>query len=313
MKSFKHQNRRKEPIAMKANEILVPSDASPLRASSQTRIERILETAGKSLVVGILYALVVVLGGALARATGLSVPGTDDPMMRLFWAFVGGVIAGLTIGPIASSVPVSRTRHIMIWASLIFFNVASVVIEGTMFAPVLLAGALPALLFVQMVAALATGGAISVLFAPREPAILAFPVHRSFLSWTWRFVTSALVYPVFYFVFGAINYALVTGPYYRAHAGGLVVPVAATVMQAEIVRGALIAISVLAFLVTVRTSKMRRALLTGWLLFAVGGLVPLTMQVGTLPLILLTASAVEIFFQNFSTGVVASLLLGMSE
>ncbi len=48
------------------------------------------------------------------------------------------------------------------------------------------------------------------------------------------------------------------------------------------------------------------------MLFAIGGIVPLLYQVNALPLPLLIASAVEIFFQNFLTGIVAGLLLGRS-
>jgi hypothetical protein len=60
-------------------------------------------------------------------------------------------------------------------------------------------------------------------------------------------------------------------------------------------------------------NKKQAVMFTGLVIFSIGGLVPLTMQVDTLPLILLAASAVEIFFQNFSTGAVTALLLGQSE
>lgn len=47
------------------------------------------------------------------------------------------------------------------------------------------------------------------------------------------------------------------------------------------------------------------------LLFASGGNIPLLLQIGSLPIFLLAASAVEIFFQNFFTGVLAVMLLGL--
>jgi hypothetical protein len=52
---------------------------------------------------------------------------------------------------------------------------------------------------------------------------------------------------------------------------------------------------------------------TGWLLFAIGGIVPLVLQISSLPLLLLAASAVEIFCQNFLTGMVAAGLMGIDE
>lgn len=105
----------------------------------------------------------------------------------------------------------------------------------------------------------------------------------------------------------------VIAPYYETHAGGLTVPTLDVVLRAELIRGALIVASVLFFLLTLRTAKKRLILLTALILFSVGGLVPLTMQASALPFILLLASAVEIRFQNFSTGAVAALLLGQSE
>lgn len=118
---------------------------------------------------------------------------------------------------------------------------------------------------------------------------------------------------IFYFIFGALNYELVTRPYYEIHAGGLTVPTLDVVLMAEHIRGVLIVISVLLFLLALRASKRRLVLLTGLILFSIGGLVPLTMQASTLPFLLLAASAVEILFQNFSTGAVTAWLLGQSD
>jgi hypothetical protein len=56
------------------------------------------------------------------------------------------------------------------------------------------------------------------------------------------------------------------------------------------------------------TTRGRTLLVAGMTLFWVGGVVPLTLQLGNLPLLLLLASAVEIFLQNFLTGVVAAAL-----
>ncbi len=49
--------------------------------------------------------------------------------------------------------------------------------------------------------------------------------------------------------------------------------------------------------------------LTGWLLFAIGGIIPLIWQINSLPIFLLFTSAIEIFFQNFLTGVVSARLI----
>lgn len=44
-------------------------------------------------------------------------------------------------------------------------------------------------------------------------------IRRSWFSWLWRFVLGGLSYVFFYYFFGAINFMLVTGPYYKTHAG----------------------------------------------------------------------------------------------
>lgn len=133
---------------------------------------------------------------------------------------------------------------------------------------------------------------------------------RSIPSWIWRFAVAALAYVIFYFVFGSLNYMLVTKPYYASHAGGLDVPPVQVTLIAEVVRGALIALSVLPFLLTAPANKKRLGAWTGFLLFAIGGLVPLTLQVGALPTFLLVASAWEIFAQNFTMGWVLTRPLG---
>jgi hypothetical protein len=267
----------------------------------------------KSLLVGVVYAITLALGGIIVTIFGFSLPEVKNPLASLAWSFVGGVIAGLSLAPVASSMPASRTRHLIVWGTLIFFNIASVAIEGYFFAPALIGDALPAVLVQQFLAAFATGWVVTVLFASQESTAPVPPITRPFLSWTWRFAAGVLAYVLVYFVFGGINYALVTKPYYETHAGGLDVPPVQVTLAAEVVRGVLIALSVLPFLHTFRADKKRVALQTGFLLFAIGGLVPLTMQVGALPLFLLIASAWEIFAMNFTTGWVLARLLGRPE
>jgi len=112
-----------------------------------------------------------------------------------------------------------------------------------------------------------------------------------------------------YWVFGAISFALVTRPYYEAQGSPLAVPDPQITLQAELIRAVLIVLSLLPFLLTAQMPVRRLAVWSGLLLFVIGGIVPLTWQAGLLALPLLLASAVEIFFQNFTTGVVTALLL----
>jgi len=266
----------------------------------------------RSVVVGVGYFVALMLGGVIAGALGVlgSGQGSSTP---LGWVIVASVAIGLFLGPLAARLSASRGQQALIWASVIFFNMGSVAIEGALFAPALVPVPAPVLAAQQVLGALSAGGLIAVLFAPRAAgqgwgAALR---QRGWVAWAWRFVLSALSYVLFYWVFGALNYSLVTGPYYAAHAGGLMVPAPAVVLAAELARAPLLVASVWLFVLslTYRTSRRRAMLLTGAMLFWIGGVVPLLMQAGSLPWLLLAASAVEIFCQNFLTGAVAAALL----
>lgn len=124
------------------------------------------------------------------------------------------------------------------------------------------------------------------------------------MDMAWRVLVVGVGY-----IFGALNFALVTRPYYEAQGSPLAVPDPQITLQAELIRAVLIVLSVLPFLLTAHMPIRRLALWSGLLLFVIGGIVPLTWQAGSLALPLLLASAVEIFCQNFTTGVAAALLL----
>jgi hypothetical protein len=194
---------------------------------------------------------------------------------------------------------------------LIFLNFISVILEGVFFAPGLVSGAVPALIFQQLLASLVTATLISILFVPSgQIQISSTRLKRPWHAWIWRFIVSSLSYIVFYFVFGAVNFALVTKPYYETHICSLVIPTPQVILMVESIRAPLIVLSVLPLVLTMRTTRRRLAIMCGISLFVVGGLVPLLLRVNMLPLFLLVASAWEIFFQNFLTGVVVAVLLG---
>lgn len=275
-------------------------------------MKKVFATIWESLLIGFAYMIALTIGGMVVKLSGMDLPSGKDLLSSLLWSFVGGIIVGLFLGPIASSMSLSRLRHVLVWSSAILFNLVSVAIEGYFFAPALIGDSLPGLILQQIPAAFITGWVITVLFTSRQTATSIIPPSRSFLSWSWRFAVSALSYLVFYFLFGALNFALVTGSYYETHTGGLGIPVLGIVLMAELIRSVLIILSILPFFLSVQMEKKRLILLSGLILFSVGGLVPLIMQVNTLPFFLFAASAVEIFLQNVSTGAVMALLLGQS-
>lgn len=268
-------------------------------------MKSIIQTLLKSMLVGAGYVATLTLTKLiLARGVNAS---------SLIWSFAGGVVIGFTIGLLALSMPSTWKRHMLVWGSAIYLNIASVTIEGRFFAPDLVQGSMVVLILQQLLIALAATWLVVKLFAPLEESAPQAAIQRSWFAWLWRFVLSAFSYIFFYYFFGAINYLFVTGPYYETHAGGLVAPAQDIIIKAELIRAPMIVLSVIPFLLTYRATKKRMAFLTGMILFAVGGIAPLLMQAGALPLILLAASAVEIFCQNFSIGWVTARLLGRPE
>ncbi len=266
-------------------------------------MNKVFDTLWKSIFVGAGYTV------TLAFTNFFLSSGVD--IQSLLWSFVGGTVIGLTLGLLASLMPATRMRHMLVWGTIIFLNIASVTIEGRFFAPNLVQGSMAALILQQLIVAFAATWLIIMLFAPIAETEPLAPIRRTWLSWLWRFVFSVFSYIVFYYFFGAINYLLVTGPYYETHAGGLVVPAQGIILKAELIRAPMIVLSIIPFLLTFKGSKKHKTILTGIILFAVGGVAPLFMQINALPIVLVSASAVEIFFQNFLTGIVSTRLMGI--
>jgi hypothetical protein len=257
------------------------------------------------------YVLSMMLAGMVLGAAGVRLPVTGDASDSLLQAVVMGLGFGLFLGPLAARLPVSRFWHLVIWGCALFFNFAAVMLEGAIFTTVL-GLALPGLMLMTLLSTLATAVALTGLFAPAgRPAPVVWP-RRAALAWVGRFVLSALSYVVFYWVFGALNYNLFTHTYFEANQAALVVPPAQTILLVELLRAPMLVLSVLPLALAwplTGASRPRLALVCGLVLFLIGGVVPLAGN-SVLPLFLRVASGWEIFLQNFSTGVVAALLLG---
>lgn len=270
--------------------------------------------AWRSLLVALGYIGGLILAGIIGGLMGAQMAFSTRDQSAFTWLFFASLLLGAILGPLAARLVLTRMQHFILWGSLIFFNLGAVAIEGAFFVPELVPLPLPVLFAQQLLASVGAALIIVLVFAEvgRPGSSWADALRtRPWHSWLWRFLLSSFSYLVFYFIFGALNYSLVTGPYYETHAGGLTVPAPEVVLAAELVRAPLIILSILFFLLSVRGTRRELMIKTGWLLFAIGGIVPLVLQMSSLPLLLLIASAVEIFLQNFLTGAVAARLLGI--
>jgi hypothetical protein len=269
----------------------------------------------RSILVALGYLAGLILAGMIGAMLGERLSTDANGTSSFAKLFIASLMLGIFLGPFASRLALSRGQHFILWGSLILFNIGSVAIEGAYFAPDLVSIPVPMLVAQQLLATAGAALVITRVFANpgRSASWLSALGTRPWYAWIWRFTASAMSYLVFYFVFGGLNYQLVTKPYYESHAGGLTIPAPETVLIIESIRSLIIVFSVFLFLLSVRGTRRQLMINTGWLLFAIGGIVPLIWQIGTLPLFLLAASALEIFFENFLTGMVAAQLLGIED
>jgi hypothetical protein len=276
-------------------------------------LQIVWKTTWRSILVALGYVAGLMISGIVGAMIGWQASAGSGSAQSFVWLILSMVLLGVFLGPLASRLKISRLQHFVLWGSLIIFNLGSVAFEGAFFAPDLVTTPIPMLLAQQLLATAGAALMITFLFASAGFSFSWVDALRTrpWYSWLWRFIVSSFSYLVFYFIFGGLNYSLVTRPYYETHAGGLTVPAPEIVLVLETVRGLLIVFSVLLFLLTVRGTRRQLMVKTGWLLFAVGGIIPLVWQISSLPLFLLFASGIEIFFQNFLTGVVAAWLMGI--
>jgi hypothetical protein len=119
---------------------------------------------------------------------------------------------------------------------------------------------------------------------------------------------AAVSYLVYYEVFGAITYEFFTKGYYP-HAAEQVAAMGPWFFAYQIGRGLVMTLGVLPVIYTLRLPRWQAAVAVGLLVWMVGGLGPLltpsTMMSGAQRSI----HVIEIFTQNFSLGVTATLLL----
>jgi hypothetical protein len=263
----------------------------------------------RTALIALVYALGLVLAGGQAAALRWPLPVRADNSLLL--TAVSGVAIGLTLTLIYLLAPWSRRQRFAIGACAVFFTMLSTTIEGAFFAPKLV-GSVPTLVFMNVVAALAVGAASMVDAAgDRGRTRTAFSwSSRTWYSWAWRLCVSAASYVLFYWIYGALNYLLVTRPYYSAQQTTLQVPSAQAVLGAEAIRGPLLVLAVLPLVLTISLTRRRLALSNVAVLFIIGGVVPLLRQAGLLPTFLLIASGWEIFLQNVSLALVITWLLG---
>ncbi len=70
----------------------------------------------RSLIVGIGYALALIIAERIIPMLGATLPKAHGNVTNWLWIFLlSGILIGLTLGPIATQMTASRSRHFLIW------------------------------------------------------------------------------------------------------------------------------------------------------------------------------------------------------
>ncbi|SEO57985.1 hypothetical protein SAMN04487948_103326 [Halogranum amylolyticum] len=261
------------------------------------------------LVVSVTYALTLTVADAWAAAFTVG-SSTTEVAERLPVRIAGGFLLGFTLNLLAAQMPGSRRRHFLVWWSLVYLSTVGVIIEGRVFAPNLVPLAtVPWDLAAQAAVAATVAASLAFVHVPERTSGATMPELPDARRLLVGLLVGTMTYAVLYFVVGALNYALVTGPYYEQSVEGLVNPPLQVVFMVFLVRGALLSISLIPLVRTVETPR-QRAWMAALAVGVLTGFLPLLTQVGRLPVIVLVASSYEIVLQVCPTAVVVAAILG---
>ncbi len=261
----------------------------------------------RCLIVGLVYAAANALGAMLLGSLSRLQPSLGN---FLVWLLSGALLC-LVLAPFILHSSWSKWDTILaVWAVIAFVRSLGLGIEGALFKPTQAAtavtnagsGILVGLLFAWLAV---------VLLQPVGRAQAAQPhAQQGWWSWTWRLLLVGLSYFIFYFVFGAANALLYTRSFYENNPQyGLSLPPAGVILVAELIRGPLFGLGSLFLVRSTSLSRPRTGVYLGLLLFVVGGLGPyLETTLRSMPPGFNLATILELFLQNFLTGLVAGRL-----
>ncbi|MGE5557143.1 MAG: hypothetical protein ACM3WV_00880 [Bacillota bacterium] len=265
-----------------------------------------IKTAGKYLAVGAGYFLTWIILEYLGVSLGMIDTGIARGFTDLLWrALVPGILLAVLLGTLASRLPVSFRRHMLVWGCIIWLNNTAILVKGKYYWPDLAAGNIWWMIFLQAAAACVTAGLLAKLFGPRDTVqVGSIRQNRSFFGWIIRFAAGAGSYLLLsmFFAFTAVQATAglpSSGPGGGLFGQGLIV---------EAVDGVLAAASLLPFILTMRTTKWELAFTCAFILAVIGSLIPYAFQAQILPWIKLENFWIGVA-RNFCTGLVAASLL----
>ena len=273
-------------------------------------LKAVYEYFWKSTLCGMIYVLSIIIAGGILIKLGGSFPDfVGDMNQMMFWVFVSGMLLSLVIGFILKNTGLSFIKRYLAVVALLLLNSIAQVIEARFYSPGLITREVaPTLLGQNTITALLVSLAIAALFKNNKLYNdNLFKTRRIWYEWVLRFFVSAASYGIFYYIFGMISFALFTGEYYRAGLNGLAVPETSVILTILPIRAVLLVASIVPLTLSMVTNLKNKIMAVGMALFIIGGLNPMLQQIGNLPAVLIAASTVEMFFQNFFCGLVTAI------
>ena len=284
--------------------------------------ERVISPLGafwRALLVGVAYIVALMVGGMVSGLLGLASPAiaaTFSPTQMLVASFGAGVLVALALGPLAIRLNVPLWNRVLVLFSVTFV-VGSLInlIEALYFTTMFDTGFASALISAG-VGYLGLGAALAYLFPPELPIRRMRDVgretwqQRSALNWLGRLVLAALAYVPIYLAIGMTIAPIVT-PYYTdpALGLGLRIPGFDIILPLEVFRGLLMVLALFPIVYLWRESRLGLALMLGWTVAVLGGIVPLLTNT-TFPPVLRVTHGIEITVDSFLFGLVLAWLLG---
>ena len=260
----------------------------------------------KCLVVAVVYALANAAAAVALGPFSRMQPTWDNLLVWL----LAGILLCLALSPFVLRSSWSRLDTVLaVWGVMVSVRSLGLGIEGSLFKPTQARIAIIGTLVGILVSLLVAWLLVQLLFANAGP-LERGTKPRPWWGWLWRVLLVGLAYFLFYFGFGAANAMLYTRSFYESNPQyGLVLPPTSTIFLAELIRGPLFGLGSLLLARSTEMPRRQTGLWLGLALFVLGGLAPyLETTFRTMPLGFNLATLLELFLQNFLTGVVAARL-----
>jgi len=285
----------------------------------QTRACGTLGVLWRSLAIGLGFTLATMIGGLVAQAVGLPLPGVAgqmDSTQALVITFLAGVVIGLTLGPLSArlTLPIAQ-RAGLLFVVIFVLNSLINVVEALFFTTI------PAAEHLYSLVTSAIGHAglavlLALLFRPAAvergllTALRETLSRRRWSSWAWRFGLAGVLYVPTYFFFGMLIYPIVR-VYYEDPALGLslALPGFDVILPLEVGRGLLFVLTVFPLIAVLRRPRWPLAFWLAMTIAVLGAVTPM-LQAGWFPLTMRVVHGLEIAADSIVHALIIAWLLG---